>query len=185
MDEWVWSNGGMILTGENWFAGRKTLYSVGGRWMNGYGTMNGMARAWHGRVMASVNQTRPHCVNQMGKTHSKPLAARHGHGMLCVNRPLGCAREHICETGSALCRSPLTLVTSSCQSEILSENSRGPKCWLIHRRPLHVTSRLRDAVFAGRATPLFRGVCSPTSRRTVLEKADSSSVCQGISLNFA
>ena len=47
--------------------------------------------------MASVNQTRPHCVNQMGKTHSKPLAARHGrgmawarhgNGMLCVNRPL-------------------------------------------------------------------------------------------------
>jgi len=24
----------------------------------------------------------------MGKTHSKPLAARHGHGILCVNRPL-------------------------------------------------------------------------------------------------
>jgi hypothetical protein len=42
--------------------------------------MNGMVRAWHGRGMASVNQTRPHCVNQMGKTHSKPLAARHGKG---------------------------------------------------------------------------------------------------------
>jgi len=28
--------------------------------------------------MASVNQTRPHCVNQMGNTHSKPLAAWHG-----------------------------------------------------------------------------------------------------------
>jgi len=51
----------------------------------------------HGHSMASVNQTRPHCVNQMGKTHSKPLVvqpdrgkawARHGHGMLCVNRPL-------------------------------------------------------------------------------------------------
>jgi len=27
-----------------------------------------------------VNQTRPHCVNQMGKRHSKPLAARHGRG---------------------------------------------------------------------------------------------------------
>jgi len=27
-----------------------------------------MVRAWHGRGMASVNQTRPHCVNQMGKT---------------------------------------------------------------------------------------------------------------------
>jgi hypothetical protein len=58
---------------------------------------NGMVRAWHGRGMASVNKTRPHCVIQMGKTHSKPLAARHGrgtawaqqgHGMLCVNRPL-------------------------------------------------------------------------------------------------
>ena len=56
-----------------------------------------MVRAWHGHGMASVNQTRPHCVNQMEKTHSKPLAARHGngttwarhgHGMLCVNRPL-------------------------------------------------------------------------------------------------
>ena len=38
--------------------------------------------AWskHGMGMAleSVNQTRPHCVNQMGKAHSKPLAARHG-----------------------------------------------------------------------------------------------------------
>jgi len=57
---------------------------------------NGMVTAWHGRGMASVNQTRPHCVNQMGKTHSNPLAARHGrgtawarhgNGMLCVNPP--------------------------------------------------------------------------------------------------
>ena len=53
--------------------------------------------AWSEHGMASVNQTRPHCVNQMGQTHSKPLAtrhgmgtacARHGNGMLCVNRPL-------------------------------------------------------------------------------------------------
>ena len=45
--------------------------------------------AWvrHGHGMGSVNQTRPYCVNQMGKTHCKPLAARHGRGMLCVNRP--------------------------------------------------------------------------------------------------
>ena len=76
---------------------------------------NGMVGVWHGHDMASVNQTRPHCVNQMGKTLSKPLVARHGrgtawarhgrgtpwarhgrgkawarhaHGMLCVNRPL-------------------------------------------------------------------------------------------------
>ena len=39
MDEWLWSNGGMILTRENWSNGRKILYSVGGRWMNEYGAM--------------------------------------------------------------------------------------------------------------------------------------------------
>ena len=65
-----------------------------------YGLDNkGMDGAWHGDGMASVNQTRPHCVNQMGKTHFKPLAtrhgrrtalARHGHGTLCGNRPVLC-----------------------------------------------------------------------------------------------
>ena len=58
---------------------------------------NGMVGAWHGHGVASVNQTRPYCVNQMGKTHSKPLAVlhgrgtawvRHAHGILCVNRHL-------------------------------------------------------------------------------------------------
>ena len=69
MNEWVWSVGGMILTGVtevlgekhytawvvdewmsmehwwndtdrgNWSTGRKTLYSVGGRWMNEYGAL--------------------------------------------------------------------------------------------------------------------------------------------------
>jgi hypothetical protein len=64
-----------------------------------WGKRHGQSMAWvrHGHGMASVNQTRLHCVNQMGKIHSKPLAARHGrgkawsrhgHGMLCVNRPL-------------------------------------------------------------------------------------------------
>ena len=56
-----------------------------------------MVGAWHGHGMASVNQTRPHCVNQMVKTHSKHLSAprgggkalaQRGNGMLCVNRPL-------------------------------------------------------------------------------------------------
>jgi hypothetical protein len=51
-------------------------------------------QAWHKRDMACVNQTRPHCVNQMGKTQSKPLVAQHGRGtalarhgnsMVCVN----------------------------------------------------------------------------------------------------
>jgi len=47
MNEWVWSNGGMILTGENWSNGRKT-YSVGGRWMNEYGAM--VERYWQGKT---------------------------------------------------------------------------------------------------------------------------------------
>ena len=41
---------------------------------------NGIAGAWHGYGMASVNKTRPHWVNKMGKIHSKPLATRHGMG---------------------------------------------------------------------------------------------------------
>jgi hypothetical protein len=54
---------------------------------------NGMVRAGHGHGIASVNHTRPHCINRMRKTHSKPLAARHGYGVLCVNRPLVFARS--------------------------------------------------------------------------------------------
>ena len=56
---------------------------------------NGMVRAWYKRGMASVNQTRPHCVNQMGKTHSKPLAARHGRGTAW-------ARHAMCESAFRL-----------------------------------------------------------------------------------
>ena len=48
--------------------------------------------------MASVNQTRPHCVNQMGKTHSKPLEARHGRGTARARH--------------AMCESALRVLTS-------------------------------------------------------------------------
>ena len=56
-----------------------------------------MAWARHGHGMASVNQTRPHCVNQMGKTHSKPLAARHGRGTAW-------ARHAMCESALKVLR---------------------------------------------------------------------------------
>ena len=62
---------------------------------------NVMVKAWHGRGVANVNQTRSHCINQKGKTHSKPLAARHGSGTacarhgLCVNRPLAAVAVRI------------------------------------------------------------------------------------------
>jgi hypothetical protein len=37
---------------------------------------------WHGTCESALclNQTRPHCVNQIGKPPSKPLAERHGRG---------------------------------------------------------------------------------------------------------
>ena len=66
---------------------------------------NGMVGAWHRHGMASVNQTRPFCVNQMGKTHSKALAARHGRGtawarygnsLLCLNRLSGPLMGQLC-----------------------------------------------------------------------------------------
>ena len=38
----------MRLTGENWSTGRKTLYSVGGRWMNEYGAM--VEWYWQGKT---------------------------------------------------------------------------------------------------------------------------------------
>ena len=45
---WVWSTGGMILTGEDRSTGRETLYSVGGRWMNGYGAL--VEWYWQGKT---------------------------------------------------------------------------------------------------------------------------------------
>jgi hypothetical protein len=42
---------------------------------------NGIFVAWQGNGMVCVNQTRPHCVNQMGKTQSNTLAERHGREM--------------------------------------------------------------------------------------------------------
>ena len=60
-----------------------------------------MAWARHGHGMASVNQTRPHRVNQMGKTHSKPLAARHGR-----------ERHAMCESAFSVSSVPTNLVTT-------------------------------------------------------------------------
>ena len=71
---------------------------------------NDMVTAWHVRGMASVDQTRSHCVNQTGKTRSKPFAARHGrgtiwtrhgHSMLCVNGLLVDYLGHYWATGTS------------------------------------------------------------------------------------
>jgi hypothetical protein len=69
---------------------------------------NGTVRAWHGHGKASVNQTRPHYVNQMGKTHSKPLAARNG---------MGAARARHAMCVSALSHPPSGVLSlEHCQS---------------------------------------------------------------------
>jgi hypothetical protein len=52
--------------------------------------------AWSEHGMASVNQTLLHCINQMGKTHSKPLAARHGRGTAW-------AWHAMCESAFSVC----------------------------------------------------------------------------------
>jgi len=59
VDEWVWSNGGMILTGKNWNTRRKTLYSVGGRWMNEYGAM----AEWYWQGKSEVLGEKPDTVS--------------------------------------------------------------------------------------------------------------------------
>jgi len=93
---------------------------------------NGMVGAWHGHGMASVNQTRPHCVNQMAKTHSKPLAARHGrgkawarhgHGMLCVNRPIRRKCDRGCIVGAVALRR-----TAWSEHGMASVNQTRPHC---------------------------------------------------------
>jgi len=96
---------------------------------------NGMVRAWHEHGMACVNQTRPHCVNQMGKTHSKLLAARHGwgtawarhgHGMLCVNRWSASLLSRFIPLQQQRLRYPFSSGLDGSQSR--SGSFRGQKC---------------------------------------------------------
>ena len=85
----------------------------------------GVVRAWHGRSMASVNQTRPHCVNQMGKTHSKPLAARNGRGTAWARH--------------AMCESAFTEPSDAVNAE-MSKQSEGRRLALSRQFPPSVSS---------------------------------------------
>jgi len=69
VNEWVWSIGGMVLTGENWSTGRKTLYSVGGRWMSGYGAL--VDWYWQGKtwVLGEKHYTASVVVEWMSMKH--------------------------------------------------------------------------------------------------------------------
>jgi hypothetical protein len=77
---------------------------------------NGMVGAWHGHGMESVKQTRPHCVNQMGKTHTKPLAARHGRGTAWGRH--GCGMGTACHVWIGLyCYSEIAWLQSGVTAE--------------------------------------------------------------------
>jgi hypothetical protein len=55
--------------------------------------IRGKAGERHGNGMACVNQTRPHCVNQMGNIQSKALVERHGRGTAGERHGRGTAME--------------------------------------------------------------------------------------------
>jgi hypothetical protein len=76
-----------------------------------------MVVAWHGCGMARVNQTWPHCVNQMGKTQSKPLAAWHGMGAAWE-------RHGVCELAFTVLLTPnYTLQTYSNSADYKTKSS--------------------------------------------------------------
>ena len=104
-----------------------------------------MVWARHGHGMASVNQTRPRYVNQMGKTHSKPLAARHGRGTAWARHAM-CESTFTVHLTMLCCHCVLTLpIAIKCFQIVyhsMSTNSisRGKTCSF---RELSHTFRLR------------------------------------------
>jgi hypothetical protein len=90
--------------------------------------------AWSEYGMARVNKTRPHCLNKMGKTHSKPLAARHGRGTAW-------ARHGMCE-------SPLSVYGQMlwhCSDSEPAEDGCTPDSTYLHELSLGPSARSRKA----------------------------------------
>jgi hypothetical protein len=83
-----------------------------------------------------MNQTRPHFVNQMEKTHSKPLVARHGRGTAW-------ARHAMCESafnlGEVPFRYPLHERLGFCHDAI---GKRGGSLTLFENEPSRPAHRL-------------------------------------------
>jgi hypothetical protein len=109
----------------------------------------------------------------MGKTHSKPSAARHGHGMLCVNRPLHCRIP--------IYTSRAELLTASCYdlnrspSERCKEHGMGtiavPSSMLMCKCELNTTSQCssneKDTI------RIFVGITEPEHSRSLCEMAST------------
>ena len=112
--------------------------------------------------MASVNQTRSHCVNQTGKTHSKPLAARHGMGAAS-------ARRAMCESAfSVMKQMSLACLTKS--TNVLLTLAI-PMCYLIH---VQYKISVKTQQFITLNTILGRLVSTLLSHLHALQKTDPS-----------
>jgi hypothetical protein len=94
----------------------------------------------HGRGMACVNQTQPHCVNQMGKTQSKHAMAGEQHGrsmgMACymwisLKCTLFCG-SYSCTRLLCTKAKPLELLLHSAVSTSFSFNSLASLDWFEH-----------------------------------------------------
>jgi hypothetical protein len=89
----------------------------------------GIFVAQQGNGMVCVSQTWPHCVNQMGKTQSKPLAERHG---MCESAFRHTINMYLHDNFQSLCwfsnhpspSGPILLLnvihTSQCETEVLT-----------------------------------------------------------------
>jgi len=89
----------MILTGENWSTGRKTLYNVGGRWMNEYRAM--AEWYWQGKPKYwDRNLSQWNLIHR--KTHTDGLGIEAGsppeprHSPLAIHRSSIKVRVHSC-----------------------------------------------------------------------------------------
>ena len=120
-------------------------------------------KAWPEHSMASVNQTRPYCVNQTRKTNSKPSAARHGCGMLQADSHIAC-RSHAapmpCVHSHIACRSPAMPCVNShmpcralallLQCRVLRECPHGSR-----KYPNCQSNTIIDRLFCSVLLPLF------------------------------
>ena len=84
-----------------------------------------MAGGWHGHGMLCVNQTKSSCINQMGKTQSKPSATWHGRGTawawhgICQVTLMNAAtlqhiKNHILKVSCNLCTSEVCVGRQLC-----------------------------------------------------------------------
>ena len=112
MNEWVWSIGGMVLTGEIWSTGRKTLFSLGGRWMNGHGALVEWNLQGKTEILGEKHVPVPLCPPQISngliRDQTRASASRGRpptawHGVSVSPFTFACCTYRAVEDGTRLC----------------------------------------------------------------------------------